>query len=155
MKILAIDPGNEQSAFVEWDGTQVLGKGIIPNSKMLELIEMSLTRPIIEMVASYGMPVGKTVFDTALWVGRFYQAGILSNPELIYRKDIKVHLCGSVQAKDANIRHALIDRFGETGTKAEPSPVFNDGAVKMSTDMWAALAVAVTWWDKATEIKKN
>ena len=35
-------------------------------------------------------------------------------------KEEKMNLCGSMKAKDSNIRQALIDRFGEVGTKKNP-----------------------------------
>lgn len=65
---------------------------------------------VIERLASYGMPVGRNVFETCEWVGRFTQAA--QKPvDYIYRQDEKLHLCHDSRAKDANIRRALIDRF--------------------------------------------
>lgn len=74
------------------------------------------------MIASYGMAVGKEVFDTCIWIGRFIELAKLQNidAEYIYRKDEKINLCNSMKAKDSNIRQALIDRFGEVGTKKNP-----------------------------------
>ena len=74
------------------------------------------------MIASYGMAVGKEVFDTCIWIGRFIELEKLQNidAEYIYRKDEKINLCNSMKAKDSNIRQALIDRFGEVGTKKNP-----------------------------------
>ena len=77
---------------------------------------------VIEMIASYGMPVGKEVFDTCVWIGRFAEAsGMPTN--YIYRKDEKMNICHSKRAKDSNIRQALIDRFGVVGTKKNPRVV--------------------------------
>ncbi len=68
---------------------------------------------------------------------------------LLKRFDVKLHLCGNARAKDTNIRQALIDRFGgiegkskAVGTKKAPGPLYG-----CKSHMWAALAVAVTWWD--------
>ncbi len=68
------------------------------------------------------MSVGKTVFDTCVWIGRFIQQvdEIGKEYSYIYRKDEKMNLCHSMKAKDSNIRQALIDRFGEVGTKKKP-----------------------------------
>lgn len=77
---------------------------------------------VIEMIASYGMPVGKEVFDTCVWIGRFAEtSGMPTN--YIYRKDEKMNICHSMRAKDSNIRQALIDRFGVVGTKKNPRVV--------------------------------
>lgn len=77
---------------------------------------------VIEMIASYGMAVGKEVFDTCVWIGRFKETAIMNHKkvEYIYRKDEKMNICHSMKAKDSNIRQALIDRFGEVGTKKNP-----------------------------------
>lgn len=74
------------------------------------------------MIASYGMAVGKEVFETCVWIGRFIEIARFKNIEVeyIYRKDEKMNLCNSMKAKDSNIRQALIDRFGEVGTKKNP-----------------------------------
>ena len=74
------------------------------------------------MIASYGMPVGKEVFETCVWIGRFVELARLQNidVEYIYRKDEKMNICHSMKAKDSNIRQALIDRFGPVGTKRNP-----------------------------------
>jgi hypothetical protein len=97
----------------------------------------------IEMVASYGMPVGREVFETVRWIGRMQQ--VWHNPEavrFVYRQDVKLHLCGSPRAKDANIRQALIDKLGPVGTKAAPGPLYG-----IKSHVWSALAVAVTAFD--------
>ena len=94
----------------------------------------------IEMIASYGMAVGREVFETCVWIGRFKQA--YPDPDavkLVYRKDVKLHLCGSARAKDANIRQALIDKLGPVGTKKAPGPLYG-----VTSHAWAAVAVAVT-----------
>src|SRR5215216_6348300 len=107
MKLLAIDPGNHESAYVLVDTADcrpnVFGKA--SNDDLLELIRGDGWEPdrvAIEMVASYGMAVGADVFETCVWIGRF--AEVLSwqgsDVDLIKRNPIKLHFCGSSRAKD-------------------------------------------------------
>lgn len=146
--MIAIDPGNEHSAWVIYAGGKVHGAGIADNDTILAKIDCEWDEGlplVIEMIASYGMPVGKEVFDTCLWIGRFMEAA--GGAELVYRKDVKMHLCGNMRAKDSNIRQVLIDRFGPgreraIGRKASPGPLYG-----FKRDMWQALAVAVTYDD--------
>ncbi len=66
----------------------------------------------IEMVASYGMPVGKSVFETCVWIGRFMEA---FKGDKIYRTtfpEIKLHFCHSPRAKESAVKYAIIDTFG-------------------------------------------
>jgi len=94
----------------------------------------------IEMIASYGMAVGKEVFETCVWIGRFWQVWPGVSVTRIYRKDVKLHLCGTLKAKDTNIRQALIDKIGPQGTKNAPGPTYG-----VKSHVWPALAVAVTF----------
>ena len=147
MKILAIDPGNIESAYVVFDGKQILQKGKVINSEMKSLIT-TLDYDVfkIEMIASYGMAVGKSVFDTCVWIGIFINTFRIASIEsvYVYRKDVKMHLCNSVKAKDANIRQALIDRFEpELHPKQRPKGILKG----VSKDIWSALAVAVYCYD--------
>ena len=91
------------------------------------------------------MPVGREVFDTVLWIGRFLEAWDRRGGRhvLVYRKDVKLFHCESVRATDANIRAAIIDRFGPgkskaIGTKAAKCPLYG-----IKGDEWSALAVAL------------
>ena len=154
--ILAIDPGNELSGFVvvEHDGERITGvthKGKILNEKLLLLINRTPKEwdVAIEMVASYGMPVGAEVFDTCVWIGQFTHAAQGRRVERIYRKEEKLYLCGKLTAKDSNITQALVDRFAPgqpnkgKGTKDAPGFFYGFGK-----DMWAAMAVATAYFDK-------
>ncbi len=122
----------------------------VPNDKALAVLaEQHKQLPdvlVVEMIASYGMPVGREVFETCVWVGRFLQAWP-GETERITRGAIKLHLCGSMRAKDANVRQALIDAFGgkdkAIGTKRAPGALHG-----VSGDVWSALAVAVTYADR-------
>ncbi len=150
MRILAIDPGTHQSGYVIMDSTGegIESAGVLPNHEMLDMCKDDAIEPhpacdvlAIEMVASYGMPVGAEVFETVRWIGRFQQAWLLpeSGVIFVYRKDVKIHLCGTVKAKDANIRQALIDKIGPQGTKKQPGPTYG-----VKSHAWPALAVAIT-----------
>ncbi len=156
MRILAIDPGSENSAFVFWDSNQqkVIDKGILPNKDLLFNIrhpwESKIDRLCVEMIASYGMPVGKEIFETCLLIGRIMEIWKwiypINETHLIYRKDIKLHFCQSARAKDSNIRQALIDKFGPPGTKKNPGRLYG-----IKADEWAALAVAVYFQEALKE----
>lgn len=159
--ILAIDPGNIQSGYVivEHDGEdirRVLDAGKIENNVLLPLIAQKLYGNgydvAIEMIAGMGMTVGQEVFDTCVWIGRFWQTVLWQTgygPTRIFRREEKLDLCGSLSAKDANIRQALVDRYAPgqpnfgKGTKKDPGFFYG-----FSADMWAAMAVATTYFDK-------
>lgn len=162
--ILAIDPGNIESGIVvirERDLKPLVAEKIT-NEELLDNLLMDryerleeteyISHVAIEMIASYGMAVGKSVFETCVWIGRFIQA--LENNyyndslKFIYRKDEKMNLCHSMKAKDSNIVQALIDRFAPNtpnkgkGTKKEPGWFYG-----FKKDIWQAYAVGVTYYD--------
>lgn len=161
--LIAIDPGSTESGYVvvEHDGERilkVLDKGKIRNSDMRITLDYWCYEfekwgeehaPVaIEMVASYGMPVGRDVFETCLWIGRFIDLARCNGNTvyLIYRKDEKMEICGTMKAKDANIRHALIDEYAPgvpndgKGRKAEPGFFYG-----FKADIWQAFAIAHTF----------
>lgn len=169
-RLLAIDPGNIESGYVlvEYEGGRVrkiLDAGKVGNSLLMyktgDMIRQGETNQIvIELIESFGMPVGREVFQTCIWIGRFIQhardnsdAQIFSSTEresvkisYITRREEKLTICGSVKAKDSNIRQALIDKYAEfdwkngKGTKAKPDFFYG-----FKADMWAAFAVAHTF----------
>ncbi|MAH47126.1 hypothetical protein CMI37_14965 [Candidatus Pacearchaeota archaeon] len=157
MRLLAIDPGTTHSGLVTYDGTRVThANSDMHNDAVLEcVLEHDYDHLAVEMVASYGMPVGRETFQTVLWIGRFIQASPVPHT-LVYRKSagsipgIVWSLCKDAKAKDANIRRALLDRFPATGggatpqvgTKKQPGPLYG-----VSRHAWSALAVAVTWFE--------
>jgi len=150
MTVLAIDPGPKESAFLLWDGS-IVSKGFEENSDLLDALRHRFSADClwaVEMIACYGMPVGREVFETCLVIGRILEIAERRGArcELVLRKDVKLHLCMSPRAKDANVRQALIDRIGAPGTKKNPGPTY--GCAKHD---WAALAIAVFAADRDGE----
>ncbi|MFD2839347.1 hypothetical protein ACFSYH_02015 [Populibacterium corticicola] len=150
MKILAIDPGNTHSGWVIIDAKthQPLQFGKSPNHEVLNHCygDLNWDLAVIEMIASYGMAVGREVFDTCVWIGRYLQAihdTTKGLPTLTYRREVKLHHCHTSKAKDANITQALIDRYAYgqpnrgKGTKASPGWFHGFHA-----DIWQAYALA-------------
>lgn len=145
--ILALDPGTTETGWaILRDGREVYLSGVDDNAQVLKHLNSGFFGPpsesilAIEMIASYGMAVGREVFETCVWIGRFQQAWHKPDAVLkVYRKDVKLHLCGSAKAKDPNIRQALLDKLGPQGTKKAPGPTYG-----VKSHAWAALAVAVT-----------
>ena len=172
--ILAIDPGNVESAWVLYGIGQrkPIRWAKEPNGDVLALVKrfseiapddaehLFATRLAIEMVACYGMAAGRSLFDTAVWIGRFIQAW--NRPyNKVFRKSkwgpgpedaqdeghfpgVCMTICKINTAKDPNIRQAIIDRYGgkatAIGCKASPGVLYG-----MKADTWSALAVAITW----------
>lgn len=149
--ILAIDPGNLESAYclIDIETYKPIEFGKLENNNLLKQIAFfkNVTCIVIEKVASYGMAVGKEIFDTCEWYGRFIQKYCDTNPNFkvayVYRKEEKINLCNSMKAKDSNIRQALIDRFGQVGTKKNPGWFYG-----FKADIWSAYAVGITYLDR-------
>ena len=147
MKIIAIDPGTTESAYVSWNGRVILDMDILDNDIILELVKnYKILRDftlIVEQVRCYGMVVGSSTLDTVFWSGRFCEA-FNGHFYLMPRMDVKMHLCHDSRAKDKNIRQALIDRFEpHLKPRQRPKTVLKG----VGTHLWAAMALAVTWWD--------
>lgn len=154
--VIAIDPGPRMSGLcvIDVDTYVPVLKRKLGNEMIVYTVRCALgvSEVVIEMVGHYGtgMPAGKDVFDTCVWIGRFLeQFEIRKTPtHTLKRGDVKMHLCGSMRANDATIRQALVDRFapGESnygkGTKKAPGWFYG-----FSGDMWQAYALGVTYID--------
>lgn len=153
--IYGLDPGTRESALVALQDERVYYVAILSNAEMESELASVPEPPILacELIGHFGtgMHAGKDVFETCFWMGRFLAAW--GGPSrLIDRRKIKAHLCGTVKAKDKNVRQALLDldrwpRAGggaipQVGTKDQPGPLYG-----MKTHLWSALAVAVTYQD--------
>lgn len=154
MICFGIDPGTKQSGWVLTDGAKVIDSGVHDNHDVLRWVQAGQGADVlaVEMFASMGMTVGREVFETVRWIGRFQQAW--RDPEavrLVYRAQVKLHLCGQARAKDPNVRQALLDKIGPVGKKAAPGPCYG-----VTSHAWSALAVAVTamelaHWGRSTQ----
>lgn len=149
--LLACDPGTLNSAFIWLVDGKISETQYMPNTVAVNWLRTFHGDFVFEMVASYGMAVGRETFETVLWCGRFADAAATLGRKYphsphtvrkVYRKDIKMHLCNSMRAKDANIRQALIDKLGPVGTKNKRGPCYG-----ISGHLWAALAVATYAWE--------
>jgi hypothetical protein len=154
MNIIAIDPGPTRSALVYLEGerptwTLLAENKVIRDALMMDcgLFEFdSMATVVIEQIESFGMPVGREIFECVFWSGRF--AECWGGPwTRVTRKAVKLHLCGQTRAKDPNIRQAIIDRFGgqerAIGRKAAPGPLYT-----IKADLWSALALGLTYLDQ-------
>ena len=152
--ILAIDPGSVQSAFclIDEASFRPVRFAKVHNPELLSGIAgMDAGSVVIERVASYGQAVGRDVFATCEWIGRLTEAAVRDGKAVhyIYRREEKAALCGRMNAGDADVRRALIDRFAAfdlrsgKGTKKRP-----DWFYGFAADVWQAYAVGVTFMDK-------
>ena len=148
-KTIAIDPGTTESGVCVFHGKTLVDSfvalnGLVKNQIRLVYVTGEPVHVVVEMIASYGMPVGKETFETCVWIGRFCEA--CGGAERLFRKDIKLHLCQSLRAKDAHIWQAIVDRYGgkesAVGSKKKPGPLYG-----VKSHARAALAVGLCWLD--------
>lgn len=153
--ILAIDPGNEYTAFcsIDINNFKPLSFNKISNDDFINYIkieELSFKHVVCEMIASYGMGVGQTVFETCVFIGEIKNTiESMDIPfSLMYRQDIKINLCKSMRAKDSNIIQALVDRFAkDTPNKGKGCKADKGWFYGFKADIWQAYAVGVTYLD--------
>jgi hypothetical protein len=162
--ILAIDPGNIESAYVLYRTGEILEMGLAHNRKMLQIITdfkgghrgVVPDILVIEQVSSYGKVVGYTIFDTCEWSGRFIERWgqkIAKMP----RQQVKKQLGIPLNASDSIVNQYTRARFPATGggadpkkgTMKEPGPLYG-----VHDDIWAALAVAIAYDDKINPNRK-
>lgn len=157
MIILGLDPGTTESALVWYAprSQKVSASSYLPNQDVLTALAYYGPKNylnvalVIEKIEAMGMAVGASTFETVFWAGRFAQA-FGEGFQQVTRRQVKLHLCGNMRAKDANVRQALLDKFpGGVGTKKAPGPLFGISAHK-----WSALAVAVTYWETRHELSQ-
>ena len=149
MKLLCIDPGQNESAIVvlESRGGKVLRHEKSANDIILKTVAASgCDKLVIEMVQGYGRPVGEETFRTCVWIGRFIQAWVPRGFVEVKRGRVKEVLCESTKGvNDAVIRQRLIDIYGPgkekaIGLKKTPGPLYG-----VKADEWQALAVGVAY----------
>lgn len=153
--ILSVDPGSTVSAYclMRVKDYHPVKFGKVDNAEIIELIRFYGVKYqeqihfVIEGVACYGMPVGKEVFLTCEYIGRFKQVAesFKMGVSVVYRKDVTLTLCHSARAGDTNVRRALIDKFAKhdfkNGKGQKKNPDFFYG---FAADVWSAFALAYT-----------
>ena len=147
--ILGIDPGPTESAYA-LIGQEMVGSVSDPfrvheaekagNESVVG--RLSVLRPkhvAIESIQSYGMAVGRSVFETCFMIGRLIQVCTDHNlPFTLYpRPEYTRRICGVGKINDAVLRQSLLLRFG--GDK-KGEPLY---ALKGCSDKRSAYAVAV------------
>ena len=139
--IIAIDPGPTETAYLIFsDGIQEFKK--VPSQDVLSIISKrsgDFFEVVCERIESFGMAVGVSTFDTVRWEGEYRCMCRMINMEFypVTRKQIKIFWCHTARATDSNIRQALIDHYGEPGTKKNPGFTYG-----LSRDTWSTLAIA-------------
>lgn len=157
--VAAIDPGTSESAFLLLDTKEMRVRtcSFASNEKILNEVyvladaSMEATQPgalVIERMENFGNIVGRDILETAEWSGRFYQNYWTHSgghePHWLPRRQVKMHLCGTMRATDAHVRQALLDIWGDRkralGKKSAPGPLYG-----VAGHLWSALALAVTY----------
>ncbi len=153
MDIIGIDPGETQSALVHIritergrvrrrTETEIIAHAELPNPDVplwlrgaIETAIGDAPNIVIERVQSYGMPVGREVFDTVRWAGRIEQVAMDAECPtwLLARTHVKRVLLGGPVGGDREVRAALRERFGESALRG------------VTRHKWAALAVAAAF----------
>jgi hypothetical protein len=152
MIILGIDPGTHHSGLVAYsaiDKTVIDSHNELPNFQVLKYLSSAAYSPMcfgIEIPACYGLRVGRDVFQTCVWAGRFIQkfAGRMPSATLyeVSRPEIVHMLTGARSGPKAAVNAVLVDRFGPgrkiaVGKKSSPGPLYG-----VKGHAWDALAVA-------------
>lgn len=156
MLILAIDPGPEKSSWVLW-GTEseavAVGADQVENQALRAMlggnIHENASQLVIERPVIMGQNATAALLETSRWAGVFEGSwpGIVDR--LTYHR-VRCQLANSGNAKESEVKQALISRFAPSGfgaqgkgTKANPGPFYG-----VTGHMWSAVAVAVAWWDQ-------
>ena len=153
--ILAIDPGTTRSGLVVVERGLVEVAAKVDNEIALNYarsysngsaLETSIV--CIERFEARGMPMSDDSVETVLFTGQLIEAVTctkFAQLALLKRSKIKIALCGTARAKDANVRAALIDIWGDSIRKRKKDGTLSENQFTIVSDAWAALAVATVY----------
>jgi hypothetical protein len=117
--ILGIDPGPVESAYCLVDREyRIVAAGKVSTTSLLNGLRCAPPeRVAVESIQSYGMVVGRSVFDTCYVIGRIQQVcDELKIPCVLYpRQEYLRRICGGSHTKDSILRRSLALRFGGYG----------------------------------------
>lgn len=140
MKIIGIDPGTKESGIVIVEKEMPTFAAKINNPGIIQhLYSMPFYELAIEGMQHYGMPLGKDVFTTLLWAGRFWEAAASRSQSVFFytKPEWTRTICGPYGKKDSDVRRALLARFGDD-KKGEPLHI-----LKGNSDKRSAFGVAI------------
>ncbi len=153
--IIGIDPGNAETAYCEIDNQyRILDVWKAQNEEVAKMLKRRCTSKhlvAIESIQSYGMPVGKEIFETCFWIGEYIRIckDMYLEYSLIPRPEYARRICGVGKINDTILRQVLLLRFGGY-KKGEPL-----NSLKGSTDKRSAFAVAVYLLDMQRWMNKS
>lgn len=141
--ILCIDPGNEKSGWATVaPGPALIDCGKDANADVRERVcEGAFEALILEGIQSYGKPVGRSIFGTAQWLGRYWECAAARELPVVcvFRPEVFRAVTGCMRGGDRILRHVLSLRFGkETARKLGGK----------GSDTWSAFALGVYYWDR-------
>lgn len=152
-KILAIDPGPQDSAGVIWDTEKEiivekwhqLNVKILPGLMSFKIGDQGVEIIAIEDPQAQRRPASNDFINTVQWSARFYQA-LYQNLygekydalQLIPYSAISSHFCGIANAKEKFVKEELLKRYGPQGSKSKQGKLYG-----ISGHCWSALAVSV------------
>lgn len=155
MFFLGIDPGSSESAYalITYDEGecpyQILDSDKVENKELLRMIaddEWGLGKltVAIEGLQSYGMSVGREVFDTAYMIGRLQQlCDTIGHDWVVHNRPVYAKaICGTNKVSDAILRQALLLKYGGDA-KGQPLHM-----LKGASDKRSAFAVIVYHLEK-------
>lgn len=152
-RVMGIDPGPTVSGWAVYDGTDPVVCGVDGNDDVVAMVKIAQARGpvtlVIERVQNYGRNVGKSLFDTLYWSGRFAQAGYDSGHvvQRLYFMDVRQHFVGKKLARERDVWLKLVERYGgaerAVGTRKAPGTIAH-----VKGHARSAFALALTWWDR-------
>jgi hypothetical protein len=154
--IIGIDPGPSESGVVLYNSEDrsIRYASVLPNCDLKDELDGGwftdypdncVPTVAIEFPCFYGKScaIGKDVLDTAAVVGQFEEITRAWHPRRITRREVRMHLCGTMRSGDAQVWAAILDRYGgrkaAVGTKKAPGPLYG-----VRSHARSALAVALT-----------
>jgi hypothetical protein len=164
MRILSIDPGPAESAWVSFQDIvnpskfRILGCAKEENDKVRQaLLHDEFEHDILVMEEIVGRKwSGREVTDTAFWSGRLCEASQASF-SLINRSKVRWHIGQVKSATDSTVTMKLIERFCPTiykqfiDKKISRHQMFVDAKTEyfyqFKDDIWQAFAAGVAWYD--------
>lgn len=154
--LCTVDPGTRETGY--------LYVNVIGNRLLLPPVECGVkynsafaarllsTRPALVVCEKFegGRFFGKSSIETVMFIGelkalcRVEGIKFILLPRRYVRKAVTGK--GSGKGMDVRVRRALIDYYGEPGTKKEPGKTF-----KITSHIWAALGLAHTYVKHGTD----